>query len=119
MQSSAMNWQSGDTTCETRGAGSNRRIRGAPLGGLPRQDHHSDPLRRDIRDFTNPSWLLRYWLSGGPADNPPAYRINASRTQGDEPLARMFPPAGAEAASAPTLALRPTSHLRPSAGQRH
>ena len=33
MQSSAMNWQSEDATCETRAAGSNRRIRGE--GGAP------------------------------------------------------------------------------------
>jgi hypothetical protein len=33
MQSLAMNWQSGDATCETRTAGSNRRIRGE--GGAP------------------------------------------------------------------------------------
>ena len=119
MQSSAMNWQSGDTTCETRGAGSNRRIRGAPLGGLPRQDHHSEPLRRDIRDFTDPSWLLRYWLSGGPAGNRPAYRINAGRRQGDESLALMFPAAVAVVDADRRLVLRLTSYVGTRPVQRH
>ena len=47
----------------------------------------AEPLRRDIRDLADPPWLLRYWLSGGPAGNRPAYRINAGRRQGDRPSA--------------------------------
>ncbi len=79
----------------------------------------AEPLRRDIRDFTDPSWLLRYWLSGGPAGNRPVYRINAGRWQGDESLALMFPAAVAVVDADLRLVLRLTSYVGTRPVQRH
>ncbi len=54
------------------------------------------PLPRHIRELTDPSWLLRCWLSGGdpvPRTSGPGCRINAGRRRGDESPAMMFPAA--------------------------
>ncbi len=77
MQSSAMNWQSGDTTCETRAAGSNRRSAVRRWEVYPDKiiTGAAEPLRRDIRDFADPSWLLRYWC---PAARPATARPTGS-----------------------------------------
>ena len=58
MQSSAMNWQSEDATCETRAAGSNRRIRGeggAPPHPVRWKDAHESLFTPSSGTFVDPA----------------------------------------------------------------
>ena len=74
----------------------------------------AEPLPRDIRDLTDPSWLLRCWLSGGdpiPGTGRPVCRINAGRRPGDEFPAMIFPAAVAQFDTDLGLVLRLTSYI--------
>jgi hypothetical protein len=81
----------------------------------------AQPLPRQIRDLTDPSWLLGCWLSGGtpiPGAVRPACLINAGRRPGDESLAMIFPAAVALFDTDLGLVLRLTSYIGTNAVQR-
>ena len=75
----------------------------------------AQPLDRSIRDLTDPSWLLRCWLSGGgtvSSSGRPAYRINVGRRIGDEsPALLLFPAVVADVDADTGLVLRLTSYI--------
>ncbi len=74
----------------------------------------AEPLPRHVRDLTDPSWLLRCWLSGGAQSSGasgPIRRIDAGRRRGDESLAMLYPAAVAHLDTGTGLLVRLTSYI--------